>query len=286
MVANGSAPDLWEVMRTARAIRRFTERPVDDALLATCLEAATWAPSGGNQQPWHFVVMKSAAAREALTIGAARRWRSSRRSTGSLARSPMTTRRVPATHALRTRCTTVLPTSLRRCCSAFATCPRRHRSRSAVRSFRRCRTSFSPSGPQASVRASPAGTWTPTPSSVWPSTFRMTGSSPASSSSAGRPASTAHCGGARSARSHPSTAGANPSTVEHGAPPTPRPLGRLLPRRRRDRAARSARRRRQRRVRGARQASEAQPGMGIWAESPRIPRRIPPRYESRPVRSI
>jgi nitroreductase len=67
-----NAPDLWEVMRTARDIRRFTAEPVDDELLATCLEAATWAPSGGNQQPWHFVVMRSAAAREALAIGAAR----------------------------------------------------------------------------------------------------------------------------------------------------------------------------------------------------------------------
>jgi nitroreductase len=67
-----SGSDVWEVMRTARAIRRFTPEPVDDAVLATCLEAATWAPSGGNQQPWHFVVMRSAAARDALTIGAAR----------------------------------------------------------------------------------------------------------------------------------------------------------------------------------------------------------------------
>ncbi|MGD9701055.1 MAG: nitroreductase family protein [Acidimicrobiia bacterium] len=64
--------DVWTVMRTARAIRRFTHDPVHDALLATCLEAATWAPSGGNQQPWHFVVMKSPEARQALAVGAAR----------------------------------------------------------------------------------------------------------------------------------------------------------------------------------------------------------------------
>ncbi len=63
--------DVWEVMRTARAIRRFTDAPVDDSLLATCLEAATYAPSGGNQQPWHFVVIKSGEARAALAVGAA-----------------------------------------------------------------------------------------------------------------------------------------------------------------------------------------------------------------------
>jgi nitroreductase len=63
--------DLWEVLATNRAIRRFTDRPVDEALLARCLEAATWAPSGGNQQPWHFVVMKSPESRAALAAGAA-----------------------------------------------------------------------------------------------------------------------------------------------------------------------------------------------------------------------
>jgi len=60
------------MMRTARAIRRFSDRPVDDALLAQCLEAATWAPSGGNQQPWRFVVLQSAASREVLALGAQR----------------------------------------------------------------------------------------------------------------------------------------------------------------------------------------------------------------------
>jgi nitroreductase len=64
--------DVWETMRTARAIRRFEDRPVDDSVLATCLEAATWAPSGGNQQPWHFVVLKSPAARRVVALGAAR----------------------------------------------------------------------------------------------------------------------------------------------------------------------------------------------------------------------
>jgi nitroreductase len=66
-------PGLWETMRTARAIRRYTDEPVDEGLLATCIEAATWAPSGGNQQPWHFVaITSSAAARVAIATGAAR----------------------------------------------------------------------------------------------------------------------------------------------------------------------------------------------------------------------
>jgi nitroreductase len=64
--------NVWEAMHTARAIRRFTDQPVDDQVMRRCLEAATWAPSGGNQQPWHFVVIDSRQGRAALQSGAAR----------------------------------------------------------------------------------------------------------------------------------------------------------------------------------------------------------------------
>ena len=51
--------DIWDVMATARTIRRVTDEPVDDATLTRCLEAATWAPSGANAQAWRFVVLRS-----------------------------------------------------------------------------------------------------------------------------------------------------------------------------------------------------------------------------------
>ena len=51
--------DIWEAMSTARAIRRFTDEPVDDATLARCLQAASWAPSGANAQAWRFIVLRS-----------------------------------------------------------------------------------------------------------------------------------------------------------------------------------------------------------------------------------
>ena len=51
--------DVWEVLATTRAIRRFTDEPVDEATLDRCLEAATWAPSGGNAQHWRFIVLDS-----------------------------------------------------------------------------------------------------------------------------------------------------------------------------------------------------------------------------------
>jgi nitroreductase len=68
--------DVWEVMSTARTIRRFTDEPVGDDVLGRCLEAATWAPSGANAQAWRFVVLRSPeqravvaqAASQALTV--------------------------------------------------------------------------------------------------------------------------------------------------------------------------------------------------------------------------
>ena len=51
--------DIWEVFATSRAIRRFTDEPVDEETLRRCLEAATWAPSGGNAQHWRFIVLDS-----------------------------------------------------------------------------------------------------------------------------------------------------------------------------------------------------------------------------------
>ncbi len=63
--------DVWEVMSTARSIRRFTDEPVDDATLERCLEAATWAPSGANAQAWRFVVLRSPEARAVAARAAA-----------------------------------------------------------------------------------------------------------------------------------------------------------------------------------------------------------------------
>jgi nitroreductase len=63
--------DVWDVLSTARTIRRFTDEPVDDATLARCLEAATWAPSGANAQAWRFVVLRSPEQRAVVAKAAA-----------------------------------------------------------------------------------------------------------------------------------------------------------------------------------------------------------------------
>jgi len=42
---------------TRRSIRKFTADPLDPALIDTALQAAMSAPSAGNAQPWHFVLV-------------------------------------------------------------------------------------------------------------------------------------------------------------------------------------------------------------------------------------
>ena len=59
-------------MATARTIRRFRAEPVSRAVLRRCLEAATWAPSGGNLQPWRFIVLDSPETRAVMKLGADR----------------------------------------------------------------------------------------------------------------------------------------------------------------------------------------------------------------------
>jgi len=55
--------DFFAVVNRQRACRDFSERAVDDALVERVLEAATFAPSAENRQPWVFVVVRDAGMR-------------------------------------------------------------------------------------------------------------------------------------------------------------------------------------------------------------------------------
>lgn len=58
--------DLLEGLMTTRAMRRYSDEPVGEEELVTCLRAALQAPSGGNIQPWQFLVVTDPAKRAAL----------------------------------------------------------------------------------------------------------------------------------------------------------------------------------------------------------------------------
>ncbi|MFC7216112.1 nitroreductase family protein [Saliphagus sp. GCM10025334] len=48
---------LLEVLQSRRAVRGYKDKPVEDEKIDQLLEAARWAPSGANSQPWEFVVV-------------------------------------------------------------------------------------------------------------------------------------------------------------------------------------------------------------------------------------
>ncbi len=49
--------DAMEAILSRRSIRQYTAEPVPQEAITGLLEAAMSAPSAGNQQPWHFVVV-------------------------------------------------------------------------------------------------------------------------------------------------------------------------------------------------------------------------------------
>ncbi|MGA8256067.1 MAG: nitroreductase family protein [Nocardioides sp.] len=58
--------DLYDVMRTTAAVREFTDDPLPDDVLYRILEQARFAPSGGNRQGTHVVVVRDPDTRAAL----------------------------------------------------------------------------------------------------------------------------------------------------------------------------------------------------------------------------
>ena len=58
--------NLVALMQGRRSIRRFANRPVSRDDLNRLLEAARWAPSNHNRQPWRFLVLQDRAAIQQL----------------------------------------------------------------------------------------------------------------------------------------------------------------------------------------------------------------------------
>lgn len=56
--AADTVPSVHELIRTRWSPRSFSDRPVSDVDLKTILEAARWAASSNNEQPWRFLVAR------------------------------------------------------------------------------------------------------------------------------------------------------------------------------------------------------------------------------------
>ncbi len=69
--------DTYDVMRTTGAVRQFTGEPLPDATLTRILDNARFAPSGGNRQGTHIIVVRDDATKAALadlSVTGARRY--------------------------------------------------------------------------------------------------------------------------------------------------------------------------------------------------------------------
>ncbi len=60
------AAAVLHLIRSRRSIRRYEERPVPAEILWELLEAARWAPSAHNRQPWRFAVLVDAQRKRTL----------------------------------------------------------------------------------------------------------------------------------------------------------------------------------------------------------------------------
>ena len=49
---------VYDCLRTGLEVRSYKPDPVPEAVLTRVLQAARWAPSSRNQQPWHFIVIR------------------------------------------------------------------------------------------------------------------------------------------------------------------------------------------------------------------------------------
>jgi len=66
---------LFDIMQSRRSIRRYEDRPVPPEIVRRVLEAACWAPSAHNRQPWRFAVLTDPAWRVRLAEAMGQRFR-------------------------------------------------------------------------------------------------------------------------------------------------------------------------------------------------------------------
>jgi nitroreductase len=59
--------DAIEAILSRRGIRKYTNDPLPDLVVNEILRAAMSAPSAGNEQPWHFVVIRDRKTLDRIT---------------------------------------------------------------------------------------------------------------------------------------------------------------------------------------------------------------------------
>ncbi|MGD6933739.1 MAG: nitroreductase family protein [Candidatus Bathyarchaeia archaeon] len=63
-----------DALKQRRSIRKYTSQPVPDTLVMEVLEAASFAPSAHNSQPWRFIILKDDKVKRELAEQMAEAW--------------------------------------------------------------------------------------------------------------------------------------------------------------------------------------------------------------------
>ena len=98
--------ELYDVMRTTGAVRRFADEPLPDEVLERILDNARFAPSGGNRQGARVIVVRDRATREAiveLSVTGAQRYLAQTKN-GEGPWNPLQPMKVSAEEVAATRC--------------------------------------------------------------------------------------------------------------------------------------------------------------------------------------
>ena len=64
--ATARAREFHEELARRHTVRHFSDQPVSREVIEACIAAAATAPSGANQQPWHFAAMSRGPARRVV----------------------------------------------------------------------------------------------------------------------------------------------------------------------------------------------------------------------------
>ncbi|MBW1829975.1 MAG: nitroreductase family protein, partial [Deltaproteobacteria bacterium] len=60
--------NLLEVIKKRRTIRKYMPEPIPDDYIDKVIDAARWAPSGANTQPWEFVIVKDQEVKKQMGL--------------------------------------------------------------------------------------------------------------------------------------------------------------------------------------------------------------------------
>ena len=68
------ARDLYDVLSTTRSIRKIASTDVPEDVLHRITQAAVWAPSGGNRQPWRLIAVRDRDIKQKLSTMYVEEW--------------------------------------------------------------------------------------------------------------------------------------------------------------------------------------------------------------------